>query len=173
MWCMTQKFFDNGTTTNSQAAGCWSIMHHHTEVPSSQKPRQGQDSHPDCITTTYWVDCSIQGRESHLQSQQGVHHVSAGGLQWTADLGTSTTLCPSQHSGSRGVFFKKKPRSCLLLLGRSPINTTSPPKVLQMLKMHPTPSLTMLLKSFLLSFRTCWTWGGGVGVGGGGGGCQC
>ena len=50
---------------------------------------------------------------------------------------------------------KKKPRSHLLL---APINTTSPHKVLQMLKMHPTPSLTML-KSFVLSFRTCWTGG--------------
>ena len=35
-----------------------------------------------------------------------------------------------------------------------------------MLKMHPTPSQTML-KSFLLSFRTCWTGGGGGGGGGG------
>ena len=50
-------------------------MHHQTEVLSSQKPRQGQDSLPDCVTTTYWVDCSIQGGESHPQSQQGVHCV--------------------------------------------------------------------------------------------------
>ena len=76
MWCVTQKNLDNGTTTNSQAAGCWSLMHCQTEVPSSQKPHQGQDSQPDCITTTYWVDCSIQGGESHPQSQQGVHCVS-------------------------------------------------------------------------------------------------
>ena len=57
-------------------------------------------------------------------------------------------------------FFKKKPRSCLLLLGRAPINTMSPHKVLQMLKMCPTPSQTTL-KSFLLSHMTCWTGGGG------------
>ena len=51
-------------------------MHHQTVAPSSQKPHQGQDSQPDCITTTYWVDCSIQGGENHLQSQQGLHCVS-------------------------------------------------------------------------------------------------
>ena len=52
MWCMTQIFFDNGTTTNLHVAGCWSLMHRQTEVPSFQKPCQGQDSQPDCVTTT-------------------------------------------------------------------------------------------------------------------------
>ena len=61
--------------------------------------------------------------------------------------------------GQRSLFLKKKPRSHLLLLGRARINTMCTHKALQMLKMHPTPSLTML-KSFLLSFRTCWTGGG-------------
>ena len=51
-------------------------MHHQTEVPSSQKPPQGQDSQPDFITTTYQVDCSVQGGENHPQGQHGLHHVS-------------------------------------------------------------------------------------------------
>ena len=71
-----QNFLDNGTTTNLQASGCWSLMYCQIEVPSSQKSCQGQDSEPDFITTTYRVDCSIQGRENHLQSQQGLHCVS-------------------------------------------------------------------------------------------------
>ena len=71
----TKNFLYNGTTTNSEAAGCWSLMYRQTEVPSSQKPHQGQDSQPDFITTTYRVDCSIQGRENHPQCQQGLHRV--------------------------------------------------------------------------------------------------
>ena len=60
--------------------------------------------------------------------------------------------------GPEQSFFKKKPRSCLLLLGRAPINTTSPHKqlILQILKMRRTPSQTML-KSFIRLFRKCWT----------------
>ena len=50
-------------------------MYCQTEIPSSQKPHQGQDSQPDFVTTTYEVDCSIQGRENHLQGQQGLHRV--------------------------------------------------------------------------------------------------
>ena len=37
MWCVTPKLVDDGTTNNSQAAQCWSLMHCQTEVPSSQK----------------------------------------------------------------------------------------------------------------------------------------
>ena len=51
-------------------------MYHQTEVPSPPKPRQGQDSQLDFVTTTYRVDFSIQGGENHLQSQEGLHHVS-------------------------------------------------------------------------------------------------
>ena len=51
-------------------------MYYQTEVPSSQKSHQGQDSQPDFVTTTYRVDCSIQGGENHPQSQQGLHRVS-------------------------------------------------------------------------------------------------
>ena len=51
-------------------------MYCQTEAPSSQKPRQGQDSQPDFITTAYQVDCLIQGGENHLQGQEGLHRVS-------------------------------------------------------------------------------------------------
>ena len=44
MWCVTPKILDDGTMNNSQAAWCWSLMHCQTEVHSSQKPHQGQDS---------------------------------------------------------------------------------------------------------------------------------
>ena len=44
MWCVTPKILDNGTTNNLQSAQCWSLMHCQNEVPSSQKPRHGQDS---------------------------------------------------------------------------------------------------------------------------------
>ena len=36
-------------------------MYCQTEVPASQEPSQGQDSQPIFITTTHWVDCSVQG----------------------------------------------------------------------------------------------------------------
>ena len=51
-------------------------MYRQTEVPASQEPSQGQDSQPIFITTTHRVDCSVQGGESHLQGQQGLHRVS-------------------------------------------------------------------------------------------------
>ena len=51
-------------------------MYCQTEVPASQEPCQGQDSQPDFVTTTHQVDCSVQGRENHLQCQQGLHRVS-------------------------------------------------------------------------------------------------
>ena len=44
MWCVTPKILDNGTMSNLQVAQCWNLMHCQTEVPSSQKPCQGQDS---------------------------------------------------------------------------------------------------------------------------------
>ena len=57
---------------------------------------------------------------------------------------------------------KKKPRSRLLLLGKAPINTTSPHKrlILQVPTLRRTPSQTTL-KSFIRSFRKCST---GVGA---------
>ena len=44
MWCVAPTILDDGTMNNSQAARCWSLMHYETEVSSSQKPCQGQDS---------------------------------------------------------------------------------------------------------------------------------
>ena len=76
MWCVTPKFFDDDTTTNSQVSGCWSLMYHQTEVPASQEPSQGQDSQPIFVPTTHRVDCSVQGGENHPQGQQGLHRVS-------------------------------------------------------------------------------------------------
>ena len=63
--------------------------------------------------------------------------------------------------GPEQSFLMKKPRSRLLLLVRAPINTTSPHKrqILQM-PMRRAPSRTTL-KSFIRSFRKCWT---GVGT---------
>ena len=72
----TKTFFNDDTTTNSQASGCWSLVYRQTEVPASQEPSQGQDSHPIFVTTTHRVDCSVQGRESYPQGQEGLHHVS-------------------------------------------------------------------------------------------------
>ena len=50
-------------------------MYRQTEVPASQEPSQGQDSQPDFVTTTHWVDCSVQDGQNHSQGQQGLHHV--------------------------------------------------------------------------------------------------
>ena len=50
-------------------------MNCQTEVPASQEPSQGQDSQPIFVTTTHRVDCSVQGRESNLQGQEGLHRV--------------------------------------------------------------------------------------------------
>ena len=48
-------------------------MYHQTDVLASQEPSQGQDSQPIFVTTTHWVDCSVQGGENHPQGQQGLH----------------------------------------------------------------------------------------------------
>ena len=76
-------------------------------------------------------------------------------LDWVSVISKSTYKVQSS------LILKKKPRSRLHLLGRAPINATSPhkPLILQISKMHQTPSLTTL-KSFICSFRTCWTWVG-------------
>ena len=76
MWSMTPNFWDDDTTTNSQASEGWSPKYHKTEVPASQEPSQGKDSPPIFVTTTHLVDCSVQGRENHMQGQQGMHRVS-------------------------------------------------------------------------------------------------
>ena len=78
-------------------------MYHRTEVPTSQEPSQGQDSQPIFVTTTHWVDCSVQGRESYPQGQEELHCVSTGRFWRIVGLGTPT-ICPSQHSRSRAVF---------------------------------------------------------------------
>ena len=72
----TKIFFDDDTTTNSQASGCWSLMYRQTEVPASQEPSQGQDSQPIFVATTHRVDCSVQVGESYPQGQEGLHRVS-------------------------------------------------------------------------------------------------
>ena len=76
MWCVTPKIFEDDTTTNSQASGCWSLMYCQTEVPAPQEPCQGQDRQPIFVPTTHWVDCSVQGGASHPQGQEGLHRVS-------------------------------------------------------------------------------------------------
>ena len=50
-------------------------MYRQTEVPASQEPSQGEDPQPILVPTTHRVDCSVQGGESHPQSQQGLHRV--------------------------------------------------------------------------------------------------
>ena len=72
----TKTFFDDDTTTNSQASGCWSLMYCQTQVPASQEPSQGQDSQPIFVATAHQVDCSVQVGESYLQGQEGLHRVS-------------------------------------------------------------------------------------------------
>ena len=52
-------------------------MYRQTEVPASQEPSQGEDPQPIFVPTTHRVDCSVQGVESHPQSQQGLHRVSS------------------------------------------------------------------------------------------------
>ena len=51
-------------------------MYHQTEAHASQEPSRRQDSQPIFVTTTHQVNCSAQGRESHLQGQEGLHRVS-------------------------------------------------------------------------------------------------
>ena len=51
-------------------------MYCQTEVPAPQEPCQGQDPQPIFVPTTHRVDCSVQGGESHLQGQEGLHRVS-------------------------------------------------------------------------------------------------
>ena len=142
------NFFDNGSTINLQAAGCWSLMHCQTEVLSSQKPHQGQDSQLTALivqSKAEKVTCKVNKECLVFQ-----HEDFGGQLIWALQCYVQVDI-----QGPEESFLIKKCRSRLLLLGRAAINTRSPHKVLQMLKMHPTPPLTKL-KSFFLPFRTCW-----------------
>ena len=103
------------------------------------------------------ISISSQPFLVRIVSARSTRPASCFDMKISADswFGRFNGMSKSTLKSRSSLFLKKKPRSHLLLLGRAPINTTSPHKrLIWQMPMRRTPSRTML-KSFIHSFRKC------------------